>query len=497
MANCSKPIVPTQIGPQGPIGPSGLRGPVGPPGPPGAGEPGPPGADGATGPEGPEGPAGTGATVTSAYQGEILDVADDATEDFDITPVVDEIEVTKGIVARIQITSSVLGQVILELFEDAARSDSRRIRTLDVDVTTNPISYIPASFTSDDDSGTIYARVTNLTGGEADITVDADLYVISATEDITIQIVSPELAVDPGLELDGLNRVRVKAGDGIERDANGTNVDDTVIRTTGDQSMAGIKTFTGSIVGLTPHASISGPPTSGTHAAGEIFRDTDKLLWECTVAGTPGTWEFFGNHMDVFSLNTGEVSPSGYVDIEFSTAGRRGVIPQFYVWAERVGTAEETEFDLPFRAEIFSRETMAGREIVWRGHGIARMVLSEAEALSGQTSIEVASIGSFFVGDFVHVGEGEVGSMPGGISEHSRIASIATGTVDEFFMSEEFVNTYATETPIHLITEFQGATWYNDTVTENEGHKLFLRLHNDDPAVNIQFLLNINILSNG
>jgi len=40
---------------------------------------------------------------------------------------------------------------------------------------------------------------------------------------------------------------------------------------------------------LTPSIA-SGAPTSGTHAVGEIYVDSDAVLYVCNVAGTPGNW---------------------------------------------------------------------------------------------------------------------------------------------------------------------------------------------------------------
>ena len=37
-------------------------------------------------------------------------------------------------------------------------------------------------------------------------------------------------------------------------------------------------------------AAASGAPTSGTHALGELYVDTNGVLYRCVTAGTPGTW---------------------------------------------------------------------------------------------------------------------------------------------------------------------------------------------------------------
>ena len=45
-------------------------------------------------------------------------------------------------------------------------------------------------------------------------------------------------------------------------------------------------------VQLTPAGS-AGAPASGTHALGELHLDSANILWQCTTAGTPGTWKQF------------------------------------------------------------------------------------------------------------------------------------------------------------------------------------------------------------
>jgi hypothetical protein len=41
---------------------------------------------------------------------------------------------------------------------------------------------------------------------------------------------------------------------------------------------------------LTPDSASAGPPTSGTFTLNAWWRDTNGIRWQCTVAGTPGTW---------------------------------------------------------------------------------------------------------------------------------------------------------------------------------------------------------------
>ena len=47
---------------------------------------------------------------------------------------------------------------------------------------------------------------------------------------------------------------------------------------------------------LTPDSASAGPPAAGTFDVNAWWRDTNGILWQCTVAGTPGTWVAIGPH---------------------------------------------------------------------------------------------------------------------------------------------------------------------------------------------------------
>ncbi len=80
---------------------------------------------------------------------------------------------------------------------------------------------------------------------------------------------------------------------------------DTVVRLTGAQTVAGVKTFSsepvapsGKVTGTTgaPNAgrfvgvTTSGAPTSGTYAVGDFCVSQNGQMFVCVTAGTPGTW---------------------------------------------------------------------------------------------------------------------------------------------------------------------------------------------------------------
>ena len=422
---------------------------------------------------------GGAGTSGSTYQGSIADVASDATEDFSIEPVVDQSSILQGVVARVQITSSSLGQVILELFEDAARSDSRRIRTLDVDVSTNPISFIPASFNSEDATGILYARVTNLTGAETDITVDVDFLIISVVGSSTQTVVSPELATDPGLELDGFNRLKAKVGDGLDLDANGIKVDTTVLRTSGDQEIDDIKTFNDAIT-LAPHPTDSGAPTAGTYAEGAIFTDVDGNKWLCTVSGTPGTWVFWGSRLVTYDIElTNSVAAGSSVVIEIPTIGRRGIISRLRVFAQ---DDLDSTYDVPFRVAIYSKETLLGRDRITLLHGYSRKVRSSGTISGGGTTINVETLGSILNEDLVYITD--LSEPTSGSSEFNRISS--TGTL-QLFTYDELLNNYDVQTSIIKTEEYSSIHWFNDTLTGGDENKLFIEIFNDHATLSTAF----------
>ena len=244
--------------------------------------------------DGTGGGGGGGGTTISNYSGEITALADQASIDFTLEANESESVVLKGLAVSIGLDTASTGKVKVEFFSDPDRTIL--VRTIDPTIGTSTPATVPFPFLPTDLVGVMYARLTNLTGAPLTITVSAVILVVAASGTIGIITATPELAPVPGLRLDSLQRVAVKPGSGIEVDATGTKVDSTVIRTTGDQPLAGAKRFT-EILGRPWHASRVGPPTTGTNQVGDRSVDTDGVEWECYTAGSPGSWMMIGQQL--------------------------------------------------------------------------------------------------------------------------------------------------------------------------------------------------------
>jgi hypothetical protein len=52
-------------------------------------------------------------------------------------------------------------------------------------------------------------------------------------------------------------------------------------------------------------ATTTGAPTTGTHLVGDLAASQDGYIWECTAAGTPGTWASVGSFQSAFTATGG------------------------------------------------------------------------------------------------------------------------------------------------------------------------------------------------
>jgi hypothetical protein len=72
----------------------------------------------------------------------------------------------------------------------------------------------------------------------------------------------------------------------------------------------------------------SGPPTSGTHEAGELEVDALGFPWYCTVAGTPGLWVCIASGREIFSVpGVGANTTTSLTAVDLPTTPLAGAVP--------------------------------------------------------------------------------------------------------------------------------------------------------------------------
>jgi hypothetical protein len=418
----------------------------------------------------PGGGAGVG-TQQSAYQGVANGLADGVPEDIDVEAQVGELEVTLGLGFKIQLSATVAGLYKVELFEDAARAV--KIATSMIDTSEDDTDSIPFGFRSDGDTGILYSTVTPMHGGaDADVVLNVKLFVVAAVGEITQTTLAIAAAAVPGLEqVGGLWRVKVNGH--IKLTALGIDVQDTVVVTDGDQDIAGAKRFSG-IIGQTPHPTDAGAPTAGTYEVGDKHTDVDGREWRCLVAGTPGTWVFYGSELTIITGSVTTVAAAGGSEfVGIPMVGRRGIISRLRAWAE---IAAQASFGVTGRIRGFSKETGFGRDQLWPDLTTAyRKVQSAAAAAAGLTSVEVASLGDFNAGDLLFLDDGTD-------TEINRLQGTLTAPL-RFSLDDELLNNYAITSSILSVEEKGPLPWHNDSETGGEENKLFLEFINDDPTL--------------
>lgn len=88
----------------------------------------------------------------------------------------------------------------------------------------------------------------------------------------------------------------------------------------------------------------SGAPASGTHADGELYFDSNHVLWVCTADGTPGTWKRAGDLSisGVFQVSIGDSSGASprTVDVQVKDRAGNNVAEEVYL---QIGVYEDAE----------------------------------------------------------------------------------------------------------------------------------------------------------
>jgi hypothetical protein len=421
---------------------------------------------------------------------------------------------SKGIFTKVVLASSLgSGKVLVELFNDAGYTD--RVYANYFDLASGSLTdRLPASFEVDNADGDIYVIITNLTGssGTFTLTVQAAGVLLAAVpsppgagsgvhagvagDGIAYDAINAwlevDLATNPGLELSGapgaakLKVLPAPAG-GLSLSAAGLAVDSTIALLSGDQSIAGKKTFTGGTIGLTPQA-IATAPVAGTWVRGTFYVDSADDVWYCTVGGTPGTWKFWGWRLTTQggalagTSYTGAIAPGASENLSITLKGRRGIIRKMNIWGSN-STFAATDVDTPYRISCYPSELYEGRGQIWTVMGQLRKgYINDVAGVPVGTAVVPMST--------VNIGEPDdllrLRKAVGPLEEYGRITVRTTAPATSYTIDENTVNAYAQNDVVMLVTEFVELPWWNDSAVPANYTKLYLRFCNDDAVATVK-----------
>lgn len=469
----------------------------------------------------------TGSTLTSYPAG----LPDGSTDTITITaPSVGE-AVTEGLVMKVTLTdSSALGSgdVRVKIYNDQAKAELIFDRVFNL-AATPLIDTIPAHFKSDNiaASGAMYITITNNTGSTGTFGIEARAASVLATtaapvgsgSGVNSAVVGDGLEFDgtrinlattgvsSGLELTGTSpnkSTRVKVGTYIQRTASGIDVTSGVVVNTGVQNVGGIKRFTASSLGLTP-AALPGPPVGAgtTYAAGDLYLDSNRVLWMCYSAGAPGDWQLFGwdysQGIDlVISAGednadyTGEIPAGSYEDVTISVTGNRGIIRKLTIWATDPAGGDDfpaTDLDQAYRVGCYASHTRYGREAMWIVLGQARKTYLTAGATGGvDTDLTVNDINLAGPDDLLRVRDKATPA-----EEYGRVETRDAGGL-QYELDREVLNTFNINDPVMIVTEFLELPFVNLSLVTPQS--VFLRFFNDG-ATNVKFGYQLDVESIG
>lgn len=413
----------------------------------------------------------------------------------------------KGFITKVVLAADVgAGLTVVKIYNDVAQSDKIYEATFDL-ASGLLTDRIPVYFDVDNILGKIYISITNNTGVLAtyDLMVEGvGVQMIPLTtppgigsginagvagDGIAYNPVGPKLEVSlaatPGLEINASSlRAKVDAAGGIARAAAGLQCDASVIRTTGSQSLAGIKGF--DQLRMVP-TGIVGPPVAGAHLMGEFSMDSDKNVWLCTVSATPGTWVFYGL---LDSVSGGSAAGTSYtaacaalnkVDLSLTKTSRRGLIRKLIVWASADAVFTPTDFTVPFRVECYPNENYQGRERLWSISGSVDCTSLDGAAAAPATHIPLTATGGFVVGDLVRLRK-----LAGAdAEEYGRIITVTPA--DSIDLDETTVNNLSAGDPAMTCAEFNALPWKNNSANPANSTKIYLRFWDDDGAQGVFF----------
>lgn len=423
----------------------------------------------------------------------------------------------KGFIAKVELTTVLVsGRVIVQLFNDVAMADRFYHMVFDLSGTTTDT--IPAFFEVDNAVGNIYITITNNTGSLSlfDISIKTcGVLVVEpppppgtgsgissgvAGDGLSYNPTRSELevtlGVNPGLALTGVAGdrtlgVKPSAGGGLTTTVNGVECDTTVVRTTGNQSVAGKKIFTDSTFGAAP-AATPGPPIAGAWSTGAFYLDSNQDMWFCSAAGSPGTWIFWGwkiSHPAV--AYTGAIVAGTSADVAIASTGRRGIIRKLNAWVTQ-SAYTAADYDVPFRIACYPDENYYGRDQIWSVVGSGRVTYATAIAAGGTATIEVNTVNVAEPDDLIRLYE-----VAGPTQEFGRITVRNTTPPVSFTLDENLVNAVAINDLMMAVTEFVELPWWNVSAVPANYQKIYLRFSNDHPTASILVGYDIYIESIG
>lgn len=432
----------------------------------------------------------------------------------------------EGLIVKIELVDGSglgAGEVLVEIYNDQPRAEQVYSRVFDLaDVPLTDV--IPAHFLSDNvaGSGAMYVDITNNTGSTGDFQVEirtANVLPeavppagsgtgIAGTEagdglswDVGNQRFNVELTTAiSGLEFSGATpngklQAKITPAGGLKINllSGGLEIDNSVgVLVSGNSTITGKKRFdytAGGTFGLIP-AATSGPPAAGAYLKGDFYLDSDMVLYQCTAAGTPGTWQFWGwaysQGIDL-GITAGQdnasytslVTAGSSVFVALSTgidasadAGRRGVIRKLNVWGAASGFAV-ADLDQTFRVVCYPNENRYGREQLWSVQGQVRTTYLLG-AMSGgvDATALVNSVATGAPDDLVRMRR--LAATVG--EEYGRVSTRSTGPAS-YALDEAVVNSFDINDPLMLVTEFVELPWLNNSATQKD--KIFVEFFND------------------
>jgi len=420
------------------------------------------------------------------------------------------------------------GDVRVQLYNDQARAEC--IFDQYFDLAGDLVAYLPAHFMSDGIAGdaALYADITNLSGSTG------HFQLVARVAGILTSVMSSggagtgvgaanardgvgwdgiglyaDLLTGGGLALQGVTpnkKLYVVEGRGI--DVGASVALDTSVAMLLDESQTNtvMKRFDSGTLGLQPHGSTVGPPVSTGWAAGDLFVDSNLLLWRCIDAGPPCVWQFFGTSIEENidsgiaagednATYTAEIACEASLDLTIDVSANFGYIQKLCIWASQ--TAWPTgNLDQAFRILCFPNANRLYREQLWCQPGQWRKV----SLVSPMTAAvdNVAQVTNVDVGaedDLVRLRK-----LAGtDAEEYARIITRDTSAVS-FSLGEDVLNNYAADDPVMFVTEIVMMPFMNNDPVNPR--KLFLTICNDgelgiDASVIVGYQMNLQFLGGG